>query len=284
MSVNHSDDALESRSEANFHNNYIYTGEDSASKEPASDLERAEYMYLEGDFEQAGRFFAQAAAGGNDEENCMRAARGCVYCDAAAKGFESGLERCLHFLESFPNAVEAKSTWLYFKVLCSVDEHNFKVSSSEKLKNSSNKVYGSNWNVNDPVLLAERIFILYRSGQTGKAIDALDFWTAKFGNDADWCQFLGEVLCNLGRGDKAFKFLQVGARRGLERARLWYLHALAAALSGNFELARNSAAKAKRTRCTLPFMKDLDSRIDTLQEESGVALIDRLKNIFMPWK
>ena len=78
--------------------------------------------------------------------------------------------------------------------------------------------------------------------------------------------------------------LQMAAQKGVDRARLWYLHALAAANNNNFEVADSSVKKAEKLNCTLPFMADLASQINSIKAREERGFLYKLKKTLLPWQ
>ena len=243
-----------------------------------SPLQTADDMYIEGNFRQAESFYAKCA-GLEAEDLQLKGLRGYIHCRLALNNLQAASEDSKNFLKVFPHSAEAKNTRLYVLL----HKPNFR--DNEKIVKFINDIAASPKIISepDPIFAIEQIFNSYKADRISEAISLSDEWQSKFGGDFDLCQRMGEMFISLKRGDKAMSFFQGGVSKGLDRARLWYLRAIAAAMSGNDSVAENSAAKAKKLNCVLPFMKDLDEEIHKYKHDYKNGLFSEIKKIFFPW-
>ncbi|MGM9998578.1 MAG: tetratricopeptide repeat protein [Candidatus Bruticola sp.] len=263
-----------------LYNHYTYTSpEEQIGADEQSNLLQAMAMYVEGCFEQAEHFYVLAAQE-DSEEVKVRGRRGSIHCRLAGGNLDQAIKDGESFMNDFPELVEAKSTWLYAL------SHKLKKKDLDKLKDIVLQVYGSAGEIvqkaDDPILALERIFILYKANMLNEAAEAVSDWKQRFSNDLNLCQCMGEMFYALHRCDKAFNFLQIAAKRGVNRARLWYLHALSAAANKNFDLAECSVEKAARLHSTLPFMEGLAEEVQRLKKQAKGSFLDFIKNVFLP--
>ncbi|MGM9992926.1 MAG: tetratricopeptide repeat protein [Candidatus Bruticola sp.] len=263
-----------------LYNHYTYTSpKEEAGEDKQSNLVQAMGMYLEGCFEQA-EHFCQLAAQEDTESIKIKGRRWAIHCSLAEGNIDKAIKEGEDFMKSFPKLAEAESTWLYALA------HKLNKKNLDKLKEIVVKVYGSNEaagkKANDPIWAMERIFILYKANMLNEATEAVNDWKHRFSQNLNLCQCMGEMFYALQRCDKAFDFLQIAAKRGVNRARLWYLHALSAAANKNFDLAEHSVEKAVRLHSTLPFMEGLEEEVKLLERQAKGNFLDFIKNIFMP--
>lgn len=267
--------------DSNFHNHYIYVRPDEEYGEGSSEnLSKAECFYVEGNFREAQKFYACAAKEGNSDVK-IGGLRGYIYCTLALNDLEKAKEECSNFMKLFPEALQSKSTWLY------VSSCDLREADIDKLKELAQEVY-TDQNVitlgDDYRFIMENVFVFYKLNWQDKAMLASKRWLSNFGASLNKCQCMGEMYYRLGRFDKAFEFLQMAAQKGVDRARLWYLHALAAANNNNFEVADSSVKKAEKLNCTLPFMADLASQINSIKAREERGFLYKLKKTLLPWQ
>ena len=263
--------------DSQLYNHYTYTSPKEASGD-GSNLDKADLMFLEGNFEQALSFYSKASQE-DDDKNKILGLRGFIHCNLAQGHSDKAVQHGESYMRLFPNSAKAESTWLY-TLAC-----NLKNNESDKLKEAVQKVYAPENiqnNREDPIYLMERIFVLYKANMLDEAVRATEDWKGYFGSDLNMCQRMGEMFYMLQRYNKAFDFLQIAVQRGVNRARLWYLHALSAAANKNFDIAERSVEKAARLNCPLPFMENLASEVKRLKKQANGGLFDFIKNMFMP--
>lgn len=243
-----------------------------------SPLKMADDMYIEGNFRQAESFYAKCADL-EAKELQLKGLRGFIHCRLAMKNLQAASEDSKNFLRIFPDSAEAKNTRLFVLL----HKPNFR--EPEKIDKFIRDIAASPRIISepDPIFMIEQIFICYKADKINEAISLSNEWQSKFGDNFDMCQRMGEMFIDLKRGDKAMLLFQGGVSKGLDRARLWYLRAVAAAMSGNDSVAENSAAKAKKLNCVLPFMKDLDEEIHKYRHDYKNGLFSEIRKIFFPW-
>lgn len=260
-----------------LYNHYTYTSPEEAT-ESGSDLVTADLMLLEGNFEQALSFYNKAAQN-EEEKSKILGLRGFIHCNLVQGNADKAVRYGESYMKLFPNLAKAESTWLYALAF------NLKKSDQNKLKEAIEKVYSPEklrQNDEDPIYLMERIFVLYKANLLNEATKATEDWKGRFGSDLNMCQRMGEMFYMLQRYNKAFDFLQIAVQRGVNRARLWYLHAMSAAANKNFDIAERSVEKAARLNCPLPFMENLASEVKHLKKQANGGFFDFVKNMFMP--
>lgn len=263
--------------DSQLYNHYTYTSpkEDTQS---TSNLAKADLMFLEGNFEQAISFYNKASQE-EEEQSKILGLRGFIHGHLAQGHTQQAVGYGENYMKLFPHLAKAESTWLYALA------NHLKKDHSDKLKEAINTVYSPEkvrQNSEDSIYLMERIFVLYKANLLDEAAKAVEDWKKHFGDDLNMCQRLGEMFYMLQRYNKAFDFLQVAVQRGVNRARLWYLHALSAAANKNFAIAECSVEKAARLNCPLPFMENLAAEVKRLKKQAGGSFFDFIKNIFVP--
>ena len=262
------------------YNRYIYTkpGEQDDPQSRATPLQVGRAMYLEGNFVQAREFYLKLV--GENEAATVEGWRGSIYCILAQGQYFEALQEAEKFAQAMPGSRQAASTWLYALA------HTLKGAEAEQLTDKVRRLYLERSQAQDSqdfCWLLESIFAFYRIGDITQALDSTSMWKSLFGQDIDKCQFFAEMLFDLGKGDKAFPFLQVGVQKGIDRARMWYLHALSAALNGNFDIAESSDQKLARLHIDLPFAKKLPQEIEKLYAQSHGNGLKKALRFLMPW-
>lgn len=260
-----------------LYNHYTYTSPEEAA-ESGSNLAKADLMFLEGNFEQALSFYNKASQE-EEEKSKILGLRSFIHCHLVQGNLDKAVCYGESYMKLFPNLDKAESTWLY-ALACNLKKDNV-----NKLKEAIKTVYSSEKvarNSQDPIYMMERIFVLYKANLLNEATRATEDWKGYFGNDLNMCQRMGEMFYMLQRYNKAFDFLQIAVQRGVNRARLWYLHALSAAANKNFDIAERSVEKAARLNCPLPFMENLASEVKRLKRQANGGFFDFIKNMFMP--
>ncbi len=263
--------------DSKLYNHYTYTSPKEAA-EGDSNLAKADLMFLEGNFEQALSFYNKASQE-DEERSKIVGLRGFIHCNLAQGYADKAVHYGESYMKLFPHLAKAESTWLYALA------NNLKNNSCDKLTEAIKTVYSPEkvrQNSEDPIYLMERIFVLYKANLLNEATRATEDWKGYFGSDLNMCQRMGEMFYMLHRYNKAFDFLQIAVQRGVNRARLWYLHALSAAANKNFDIAERSVEKAARLNCPLPFMENLASEVKRLKKQAHGGFFDFIKNMFMP--